>query len=80
MKFSLINVTNTRENGNVDGWWEQNHIGTLESATQAAIDTERANGKRIDIAVVDQVSEDTHGDPFRIDLVRLDQRRIEVAS
>lgn len=80
MKFSLIVVDKTRNDGHVDGSWVQDHIGTLESAIQAAIDTELANGNKIDIAVVHQIDHDVHGDPSRIDLARLDHRRIEVEA
>lgn len=55
MKFSLINVSRI-SNGLVDGSWIQDHIGTLESAEEAAIATERANINRIKVAVVDEIA------------------------
>jgi hypothetical protein len=79
MKFSLIVVDKTRNNGHVDGSWVQDHVGTVESATRLAIDTEKVNGNKVDIAVVNQLYGDLHGDPYRIDLKRLDLQRIEVA-
>ncbi len=55
MKFSLINVQSEAK-GKVSGGLIQNHIGTLESATDAAIATEKANSNAINIAVVDEVT------------------------
>ena len=55
MKFSLVQVY--KDNGNtVDGVWIQDHIGTVESAEQAARDTESANSGRISVAVVEDLS------------------------
>lgn len=55
MKFSLVQVY--KDNGNtVDGVWLQDHIGTVESAEQAARDTEAANSGRISVAVVEDLS------------------------
>ena len=55
MKFSLINIHGERD-GKPYGSWLQDHIGDLESATQAAIDTEKANSNKIDVAVVKEVN------------------------
>jgi len=72
MKFSLINIQG-RIVGNPFGAWIQNHIGTLESATQSAIDIEEANSNKIDVAVMEQSAE---GMPFTVyDVKRLDTRR-----
>lgn len=79
MNFSIVQVVKTRSNGNIDGCWLQDHVGTVESATRLAIDTEKVNGNKVDIAVVNQLYGDLHGDPYRIDLKRLDLQRIEVA-
>ena len=55
MKFSLVQVY--KDNGNtVDVVWLQDHIGTVESAEQAARDTEAANSGRISVAVVEDLS------------------------
>lgn len=54
MKFSLINVTK-EENGLVDGYWMQNHVGTLETAMLRAKGTEEANSNRITVAIVDDI-------------------------
>lgn len=52
MIFTLLNVYKVEENGTVSGNFLQDHIGTLESAIQKAIDTEAVNHNAIDIAVV----------------------------
>ena len=52
MRFSLINVYQQRGNV-VDGNWIQDFTGTLEEAIQEARDTERVNGGRITVAVVE---------------------------
>ena len=55
MKFSLVQVY--KDNGNtVDGVWLQDHIGMIETAEQAARDTEAANSGRISVAVVEDLS------------------------
>ena len=56
MKFSLVQVY--KDNGEtVDGVWLQNHIGTVETAEQAARDTEAANSiGKISVAVVEDLS------------------------
>lgn len=79
MKFSIVQIVKTRDSGNIDGNWLQNHVGTVESATKVAVDTEKANGNKIEVAVVGQVCGDVHGDPYRIDLTRLDQPRSGVS-
>lgn len=88
MKYSLMQIVKQRENGNIDGWWIHDHTGTLESATMLAASTEKVNSNKIEIAVVDQVVGDTHSDPIRYDLERLDtprtfppiQKIVEVAN
>jgi len=54
MKYSLLQVK--KEEGQiVTGTWIQDHIGTIETARQAARDTENANGGHIKVAVVLEV-------------------------
>ena len=48
--FSLINVRKSKK-GFIEGSWLQDHIGTLESAIERAIQTESINSNKIDIAV-----------------------------
>lgn len=55
MKFSLINVEK-QNNNTISGTWLQNHVGTLESATEKARKTEKANGNKIIVAVVEELS------------------------
>lgn len=55
MKFSLINVRH-QHGDRVEGNWIQNHVGTLESAEEAARRTEAVNGHRITVAVVPELT------------------------
>lgn len=55
MKFSLLNVYRTNADGTVDGYWIQDHIGTIETAKEMARKTEAANSNKIQVAVVQQV-------------------------
>ena len=55
MKFSLINVISEKD-GLVSGYFVQNHIGTLESASRAARNVESVNSNKITVAVVEEVS------------------------
>lgn len=70
MKFSLVNVFEEKD-GLVNGVWIQDHTGTLESATKAARDTERANSNRITVAVVDDLNYSYPNYYFRTGLARL---------
>ena len=71
MKFSLINIT--EQSGSlVSGSWLQNHIGTLDSAREAARATEAANGNRITVAVVAELSSTTPALSHYTSLPRLD--------
>jgi len=54
--FSLINVYQTNSNGTVNGSWIQDHIGTLETAIERAVETNAVNSNRLDIAIVKGVS------------------------
>jgi hypothetical protein len=75
MKFSLINVQR-RGTGTIDGNWIQDHIGTFESATQVAIETEAVNGNKIDVAVVDDSGTFKSTGQMCYFLKRLDTQRI----
>lgn len=56
MNYSLINVF-ANEAGKIDGSWIQDCCGvTLDEAISAAKATEAANGNRIRVAVVNQLS------------------------
>jgi hypothetical protein len=71
MKFSLINIT--EQSGTlVSGYWLQDHIGTLASAREAARATEAANGNRISVAVVAELSSTTPALGYYTNLPRLD--------
>ena len=71
MRFSLINVYQQRGNV-VDGNWIQDFTGTLEEAIQEARDTERVNGGRITVAVVEGLAGSIPAGDFRVGLKRLD--------
>lgn len=51
MWYSLINVAK-ENNGIIEGYWQQDHFGTLESAKKLAKETEEINSNKIKIAVV----------------------------
>lgn len=53
-KFSLVNISK-RENGMVSGVWIQDFTGSKEEVFKLARNTERANGNRIEIAVVERI-------------------------
>ena len=74
MKYSLINVAGI-QHGKIYGYWLIDHIGTLDSAIECAIATEKVNSNKIDVAVVDQVTGpcpnlDTHYFLNRLDIQR----------
>lgn len=50
MKFSLIQVCE-KENGAINGWWVQDHHGTLETALAKAKEIEAANSSRLTIPI-----------------------------
>ena len=52
--FSLINIS-FRDESLVSGNWIQNVIGSLEEAIERAKSTEKANGNKIEVAVVDEI-------------------------
>jgi len=80
MNFTLIQVTSSKD-GMVKGVWVQHHVGgTLETATEAAIRTEAANGNKQDIAVVTHDSTMCLNGAIRCTgTKRLDEKRITVA-
>lgn len=51
MKFSLIQICEKNDDGTVNGWWMQDHHGTLETAIERARATEAVNGARLSIPV-----------------------------
>ena len=54
--YSLLLVEATAGAGTlVSGTWIQDHVGTLETAILAAKATEKANGGRIKVAVVEKI-------------------------
>lgn len=57
-KYSLVNVSG-RMNGKVSGTWLQDVTGSVEEAIERARSTERANGNRIEVAVVDRIEGST---------------------
>jgi hypothetical protein len=54
MKYSLLNVMSEND-GMVDGYWIQDHTGTMETAIALANETNKANGSKLIIAIVDQL-------------------------
>jgi hypothetical protein len=71
MKFSLINIIES-SGPLVSGSWIQNHVGTLASASETARATETANGNKIEVAVVAELTSTTPTLGFYSDLTRLD--------
>jgi len=71
MKFSLINVVE-QSGPLVSGTWIQNHVGTLDSAREAARATETANSNKITVAVVHELSSTAPALGFYTNLTRLD--------
>jgi hypothetical protein len=71
MKFSLINVQ-ASTGPLVNGYWLQDHIGTLASATARARVLEAANSDKIDVAVVEELSTTTPAFSYWTNLIRMD--------
>lgn len=73
MNYSLVNVFANKEDGKIDGSWIQDCCGvTLDEAISAAKATEAANGNRIRVAVVNQLSgTNLTASPVRTGLVDL---------
>jgi hypothetical protein len=57
-KYSLLNVSE-RGNGLVSGVWLQDFTGTKDEAFKHARGTEKANGNRIEVAVVERIEGST---------------------
>jgi len=72
MKFSLIQIYK-ETNELVDGVWIQDHTGNLDSALKLANDTEKANGNRIKIAIVEQIGSSSSNYNLLTKLKRLDK-------
>lgn len=68
-KFSLITVSKETD-GKVSGYWIQDHIGTIESATKLSKETSEINSGN-DVAVVNEVRSTTPMLMFLQDLKRL---------
>lgn len=71
MKFSLIQVYKEIDKLE-DGVWIQDHIGTLDTAVKVANETEKANGNRIEVAVVEKVHSSSPNYCLLTKLKRLD--------
>ena len=71
IRFTLLNVIE-QVGSLVSGSWLQNHVGTLDSACEAARATEAVNGNRIDVAVVAAISSPCAILSYWRDLTRLD--------
>lgn len=55
MLYSIINVREIDNKSRVHGSLMQDHIGTLETAKDAARTTHKANGNKLTIAVVAKI-------------------------
>jgi hypothetical protein len=71
MRYSLVVVTAEKETS-IDGVWIQNHTGTIETASQCARETEKANSNSISVAVVEDLNYSCPNYSLRRGLVRLD--------
>ena len=58
MKVSIIQIER-ENNGLIDGYWLQDHMGSLEDALIKAKGHEEANGNNIKTAIVEQVQTTT---------------------
>ncbi len=54
IKFSLIQICEKKEDGTINGWWVQDHHGTLETALTKAKATEEINRYAITIQNCDR--------------------------
>lgn len=70
MKFSLIQVYDEVD-GLVNGVWIQDHKGSIDSAIRKAIETEKANSNRIEVAVVKKIPGSTPNYCLQTNLKRL---------
>lgn len=70
--FSLINIYNRNEDGTVNGTWLQDHVGTRETAADAARRTESANSHDIHVAVVSSLPGSCSQLTYWVNRVQLD--------
>lgn len=78
MKFSLVRIVHEKDDF-VDGVWLQDHIGTIETAIEAARATEIANSNGIVVAVVDDLGYSEPNYSLRTSLKRLDSPSLNKA-
>ncbi len=71
MKFSLVTVSQ-RTGDTFSGYWIQNHVGTLETATARARHVEGVNSRAITIGVVEEVASVVPMLDYHTNLRRLD--------
>jgi len=77
MKFTLVNVDYVKD-GLVYGVWMQGFTGSLDQATECAIETEKTNSNRITVAVVEDKCYPSFG--YIYGAKRLDIREKEVIN
>ncbi len=77
MKFSLITVSVPNTDGTFNGYWIQNHVGNLETATAWARHTERTNSNKITVGVVAEVASVVPMLDYHQNLTRLDAGAID---
>ncbi|WP_456363659.1 hypothetical protein [Priestia aryabhattai] len=70
MRLSLIQVYKETD-GLVEGVWLQDYTGDLDGAKEKAKQTEKANGNRIKVAVVEQLTYSCSDYSMRSNLKRL---------
>ena len=73
MRFSLVSI-DSQQDGKVTGNWVQDHIGTLQTATEAARQTEISNGNKIKIAVINDPYECKMTGQWLFQQTRLDKQ------
>jgi len=56
---SLIIVMKEHPNGTVDGYWIQDHIGTVKEATMRAKAVNEVNSNQLNIAITEKVNSTT---------------------
>lgn len=77
MRFSLLNIVHD-QGTIVNGVWIEDHFGSLESATKRARATERVNGNRISVAVVEAISSVTPNYNMIFNQQRLDRKELKI--
>lgn len=71
MKFSLVTVSK-QDGPTFSGYWVQNHVGTIETASAKARRTEEVNGHKITVGVVAELASVTPMLDYHERLTRLD--------